>query len=135
MGQLASVQNPLGQLATLVYNGVGQQVALINALGNRVSYTYNANGIVQSVQNPSGAIVTYLSDQVNRLTTYIDALGNISTYQYDYADAFCSPFHSRQWASRSGIFPAWRVIIDSDAAVSCGPSLTRSALQFGRFAA
>jgi YD repeat-containing protein len=56
---------------------------LVNSLGNRMSYTYNANGIVQSVQNPAGAIVTYVSDQVNRLTNFIDPLGNINTYQYD----------------------------------------------------
>ena len=65
----------LGQVVSLVYNALGQQIALVNPLGNRLSFTYNANGIVQSVQDPLGAITTYLSDQVNRLTTCYRSIG------------------------------------------------------------
>ena len=57
--------------------------ARINPLGQRMSFTYNPNGIVQSIQNPLGAITTFLRDQVNRLTTRIDALGNRFSLTYD----------------------------------------------------
>ena len=48
-----------------------------------MSFTFNANGLLQTAQDPLGDVTTYLLDQVNRLTTYIDPLANRTSYSYD----------------------------------------------------
>ena len=68
---------------SLIYNSLGQRTAIVNPLGQRLSFTYNANGLVQTIQDPLGAVTTILRDQVNRLTTRIDAMGNHYTFTYD----------------------------------------------------
>ena len=66
-GQLQTVQNPLGAVATYLRDQVNRLTNYIDPLGNVSSYQYDLNSRLTSVTNPLGSTWSLSYDQNGRL--------------------------------------------------------------------
>jgi len=104
-GDLGSIIDPLGRVTSFLFDSLGRQVGVSDAMGhnqryefdvlNRVvhetdavggvtSLTYDENGNVSSIQDARNtAPHTYTYDSRNRPHTYTDPNGHTETYNYD----------------------------------------------------
>ena len=85
-----------GQVTTTLYDGASRPIEIRDALGNRSSFTYDANGnVIEAVSHevaPSGLLDkrSYRNvsryDQLDRLIQTIDSAGQTWAYGYDARD-------------------------------------------------
>lgn len=78
---------PAGSLSTTTgYDDAGNISHVIDSLGRRTDYEYDALGNLLTVYGPDGTILTdNYYDNLNLLATTFDALGNQTDYNYDAA--------------------------------------------------
>ncbi len=65
-GRQRRVTSALGLIATTLYDQLNRPVAMIDALGNRTSFAFDAAGRQRRVQNALGKISTSIYDASNR---------------------------------------------------------------------
>ncbi len=87
-GQLLTVTEAAGhptleRTSTYQYDVEGNNVAVIDALGNTSTYVYDAVGRKVSESHPLGRATAYDYDVMDRLITVVDGLGNLGQYAYD----------------------------------------------------
>jgi len=87
-GQLLNVteapgHSTLERMTTYQYDPEGNNVAVIDALGNSSNYFYDAIGRKVSESHPLGRATAYEYDVMDRLIAVIDGLGNVGTLAYD----------------------------------------------------
>ena len=103
-GQVATIQNPLGQVTTFnTYNAYGQpltitdpngvvttlaydtrqRVASRSVAGEMTSYSYYPTGLLETVTLPDHSGLTYTYDAAHRLTKISDGVGNKIVYTLD----------------------------------------------------
>ncbi len=80
---LISATDERGQTTTYAYDSQGHRTSTTDALGDRTTSTYLANGLLQSVTDPRGNRTTYAYDTLRRLTAVTDALSEVTTTAYD----------------------------------------------------
>ncbi|MBI2517335.1 MAG: RHS repeat protein [Opitutae bacterium] len=112
-GRLTTATDPNGVVTNFGYEANGRLLYREDALGKRVTYTYDAIGNVltvtlsppapglsplvttyaydhrnrvTSLTDPTGAVTTYTYDNNSNILTTTDALGKITTYTYDGED-------------------------------------------------
>jgi YD repeat-containing protein len=85
-GDIASVTDPVGNVASFTYNAAGQVLTQTTPLG-MTSYTYDYAGNLTSKTDPTGRKITYSYDGNNLTTeTWYNAdgtLANTKSYTYD----------------------------------------------------
>jgi RHS repeat-associated protein len=77
--------NANGNQTTFNYNGTGNLISILDALGNTTNITPNADGTVQKVTNPSGFYTDYQYDAYGNTTQ--SKLQNTITSNATYDDA------------------------------------------------
>ncbi len=75
--------NPLNYTTTMTYDAFGDTTSVTDALGNRTTYTYDANRNLTGVTNPRGFTTTYVYDAANQRTRTIQADGSTTNTTYD----------------------------------------------------
>jgi RHS repeat-associated protein len=83
VGRTIRITNPLGQATRYEYNALNRVTAVVDALGNRTSFTYDLNGNLLSVPDARGQKTQYSYDSMDRLSSRTDPLGGRETYTYD----------------------------------------------------
>jgi RHS repeat-associated protein/uncharacterized repeat protein (TIGR01451 family) len=85
LGLPARVVNPLGAIASYLYDTNGNLVAYTDAAGSTYQYSYDSQGnLIQSV-SPLGQMVQLSYGSFGNLTSYTDADSNTTAYRYDAA--------------------------------------------------
>ncbi|MBP7868047.1 MAG: chitobiase/beta-hexosaminidase C-terminal domain-containing protein [Acidobacteria bacterium] len=74
---------PLQRTTTNQYDTFGNLVAVIDAMGNTSTYTYDAVGRKVMEEHPLGRATAYEYDAMDRLVSVTDALGNRTQFTYD----------------------------------------------------
>ncbi len=74
--------DPLGYTTTFAYDAVGNRIRRVNARGQCVTYSYNANGELVGEQYPDGHTHAYDYDLAGNRTSLSDATG-ATTFAYD----------------------------------------------------
>ncbi len=82
-GRLAAVVDRLGNRTEYLYNARGLLATVIDALGNATYYEYDHNDRLTSVTDPAGATTQYLRDGAGRIVEILDALGRTVDMTYD----------------------------------------------------
>ena len=77
--------DPLGNITTTLHDNMNRLTVQIDPVGNRTSYTYDANGRRTRVTAPLGRITTWLYDSNSRVVATIDPLALRTSYAYDAA--------------------------------------------------
>ena len=88
-GRVVSRTNRDGATTKTIYDGHGNVIAEIDALGNRKTFTYDASDNLASTTEGSGALIRttrFGYDANNRLVAITNALGHVTTYEYDSCD-------------------------------------------------
>ena len=70
---------------SFLYNNSNQVKAVVDEIGNRASFTYDANGRLTRVTAPLGRITTWLYDNNSRVVATTDPLALRTSYAYDAA--------------------------------------------------
>ncbi len=81
---MISVQNPLAEVSTFIYDGCLLQ-AEVNPLNQRTTYTYGRFNRRTLVENALGFVTTTNYDSMGYPIAFIDANGNVNTTTYDLA--------------------------------------------------
>ena len=69
-GQITGTENPLGEVATQVYDSAtGQLIAMVDPEGGRATFTYSANGKRNTTTDPAGNVSTLVYDELDRVTS------------------------------------------------------------------
>ena len=98
---------PVGNIA-FTYDTSGNRTSVTNALGNKISYTYDptsnkvtsvtdplgnvtasdydAKGNLKTIKDPNGHTMTFTYDSFGELTAIEDALKNVTTLDYDFGN-------------------------------------------------
>ena len=84
-GLKQTTTDALGRVTTLMWNSSRQEVAEIDALGNRTTFGYDSAGNQNSMQDALGRLTTSSFDGNRRLLTVTNALNGVLTYAYDGA--------------------------------------------------
>lgn len=87
-GKVATVTEAAGhptleRTTTSQYDIAGNQVAVIDALGNTSTFTYDGVGRKLAENHPLGRATAYEYDAMDRLLTVTDALGGQAQFTYD----------------------------------------------------
>jgi RHS repeat-associated protein len=82
-GRISRVVDELGNISTLVWDGNGNRLAVIDPYGVRTSYLYNANGQPMAVIDGLGNRATQVFDGQGRIAAEINPLGARTSYAYD----------------------------------------------------
>ena len=64
-------------------SGTGLRSAIVNALGQYTSYSYNTRNQVATITNPLGLVTTYGYDSFGNLSTVQSPLGQVTTLGYN----------------------------------------------------
>ncbi|MEX0937775.1 MAG: RHS repeat-associated core domain-containing protein [Pirellulales bacterium] len=85
-GRLKELTDPLGNVTSLVWDGA-DRTAVVDATGDRYSYTYNARGQVIGETDPLGHRFTLVYSDTGpdegQLVAFENALGQRTSYVYD----------------------------------------------------
>ena len=73
---VTALVDPLGNRTSGIFDSQSRQIASVNALSNRATFTYNAANRVTGATNPLGNIITAVYDNLQRRIAAVDALGN-----------------------------------------------------------
>ena len=76
-------QDPFGGRTTYTFDGEGRQVAIEDALGNLRSIGYDGQGHVTNEIDPRGFQIRYQYDANHNRTNVVDALTNATAFAYD----------------------------------------------------
>ncbi len=82
-GRLSAIVDRLGNRTEYAYDARGHLSAVIDALGNATTYEYDHNGKLTSVTDPAGVTTQYLRDRAGRILEILDALGRTVEMTYD----------------------------------------------------
>lgn len=77
--------NPLGNVATTLYDHANRPIAQVDAENQVTSSDYFANGWRRRVTNPRGYATSYSYDGDNRSTLIKNSLGNDTLLSYEAA--------------------------------------------------
>jgi len=84
--QLLTQTDPLGHVAQMEYDAIGNRITEIDGLGERTEYTYNVLGKVARIDYPDGTASIYGYDVDYNRDAVTDLNGNTVTYLYDAAN-------------------------------------------------
>ncbi|WP_421072462.1 RHS repeat-associated core domain-containing protein [Pelotomaculum propionicicum] len=81
---LKTITNNAGKVSTMEYDAMNNLTSVIDFMGNRTSYTYNFNSLMETKTMPRLGVITWTC--INGLPeTVTDAHGNTTTFGYDAA--------------------------------------------------
>jgi RHS repeat-associated protein len=83
LNRLVKVTHPDGSVVQTAYNSVGQQSALVDALGRRTSYEYDEMGRLVRTTHPDNTKEETSYDAEGRRSKTVDRAGRATTYTYD----------------------------------------------------
>ena len=83
-GKLDYVEDTNGNRITAVYSG-DQLTSLVHSNGDRLTFSYDAQGRITQMIDPSGRITTYGYDASDELLTSVTGPDGTTTYQYSTA--------------------------------------------------
>jgi len=78
----SSVTDPLSNKVTTEYAS-GNPISLMDALGNKITKTFDARGNVTKITDAKGNNTSFTYDSNDNVTSTTDALGKIMTFTYD----------------------------------------------------
>jgi RHS repeat-associated protein len=81
-GDVASVTDPLGHMASALYDAQGNQTQMTGAAGDVTKYSYT-DGHLTSVTDPLGRVTQYVYDQDGRLIQTVNPDGTSTSVTYD----------------------------------------------------
>ena len=84
-GNLISVGNPLGEVATFSYDAQGRPLTRSDALGRTTTLGYDGADLA-TVTDPLGRQGQYFNDTIGRVIAVVDPLGNRSVYDWSDLD-------------------------------------------------
>lgn len=82
-GKRIEVQRPDGEVLKTEYNILNRPSVVTDAMGNRVTLSYDAMWNISGIKTEEGAEEIYQYDNRNRLSKVTNALGNSVEYGYD----------------------------------------------------
>jgi RHS repeat-associated protein len=85
-GDVATVEDPLGQTTTRFVDSLGRLVRQTNPLGQAVTHEYDVLNRLTKTTDPLGGQTTYTYDANNNLLTLTDASNHTTTYSYNNMD-------------------------------------------------
>lgn len=81
---ITGVTDPAGNRTGMLYDAVGNQLAIAPPLGSGESASnYTASGLPQSITNRNGQTATYTYNAFGRVTQRVGSDGTITNYAYD----------------------------------------------------
>ncbi len=80
---IASVADPMGNVATCQYDTRGNLVKITDALGGVVAFTRDGTGLITSVKDPAGNRTNFAYDSVGNLVASTNPLGQKTQFSYD----------------------------------------------------
>jgi RHS repeat-associated protein len=83
--QITEIADAVGRKLSLSYDGADRVTSIIDPIGRKVTYVYNSQGTLESVVNQAGGITRYTYDTQNRLITVTDSRG-VTVVQNVYDD-------------------------------------------------
>ena len=83
--ELTSVVDPLDDITSYGYDGVGNQITVTDANGNTTTYAYDSTNELTTVTDALGDTTVYGYDAAGNQQTVTDALGHTTTTLYDAA--------------------------------------------------
>lgn len=89
-GDLVSVTDPLGNIATRFTDAVGRVVAVTSPLGQRTRYAYDALSQVTAITDAVAGLTQLSYDGNSNLTGVTDARSNTTSYAYNSMDRITS---------------------------------------------
>jgi YD repeat-containing protein len=81
--QVKAVVDELGNRSTLVWDSLGNRIAVVDPYNQRTSYIYDSMGRLTAVRNALGQRATQLYDSQGRRSVDINPLGQRTSYAYD----------------------------------------------------
>lgn len=73
--QITEIADAVGRKLSLSYDGADRVTSIVDPIGRKVSYVYNSQGTLESMVNQAGGITRYTYDAQNRLITVTDPRG------------------------------------------------------------
>ncbi|MDX9702393.1 MAG: RHS repeat-associated core domain-containing protein [Candidatus Auribacterota bacterium] len=86
-GNLASIENPLGEKTTFLFDEWGNRIQTTNPEMESTRIQYNNANMPIKVTDPMGYSQEIFYDKNNNKIAEIDPNGNMTTYLYDYSDS------------------------------------------------
>ena len=84
LDRITKIADNAGRETSYIYNSSGQLIEATNVRGDKVTYTYDANGYMTSIKDArQNIIVENTYDHLGRVIAQKDALGNPSFIAYD----------------------------------------------------
>lgn len=81
---LTTVEDPLGNTTTYLYDGAGRTLSAIDPLGERTSFTYDGLNDLLTVTDPLGEVTQYGYDPNGNLTSVTDPKNTANPTQFLY---------------------------------------------------
>ncbi|MDH3760002.1 MAG: Ig-like domain-containing protein [Gammaproteobacteria bacterium] len=81
--RLVSTTDALGNETRTEYDAVGNEIAMVDALGRRTEMGYDAYGRLVETRYPDGSIESKSYDAEGNLATETDRLGRVTVFEYD----------------------------------------------------
>ena len=82
-GNVLSVTDALGGVASNVYDDAGNQISSTNQEGETTTRRFDARGNVISVTDPTGATTSFTYNSLNEVAFSTDSLGHTTIFEYD----------------------------------------------------
>lgn len=89
-GYLTSVTDPEGRTVSRFIDDGGRVLAVTNALGQIIRYTYNAANQITKITDPISGTTQFSYDPNGNLLTVTDAKNNLTTFTYNNMDRLAS---------------------------------------------
>jgi YD repeat-containing protein len=81
--QVKALVDELGNRSTLVWDSLGNRIAVVDPFNQRTSYIFDSMGRLTAVQNALGKRATQLYDSQGRRSVDINPLGQRTSYAYE----------------------------------------------------
>jgi RHS repeat-associated protein len=113
-GVLQKITDRNGNATTLTYTE-GKLTTVTDPAGRKLSFAYNAAGLVSSITDPAGHAEKYEYDASNNLTVATDPRGDATHFGYDESHELTSIIDPRNGKVVNEYDSSHRVIVQTDA--------------------
>jgi len=106
--RITSTINPMGEAIVLEYTPMGNIAALVDAKGNRTTWTYDVQSRVTQKKFADNTTVAYVYDPASgHLSNVTDALGQVKKYAYTIDDQLASVSYANAVNPTAGVTIAY----------------------------
>jgi RHS repeat-associated protein len=92
-GNIISMSDANNATTLYEYDATGQEVASVDALGNRTQYERDTGGRLSRIRLPNGAITTYQYNSQDQVIAITDSLLRTTRFQYDVNGRLVAEIH------------------------------------------